>query len=335
MRRLLIALALAVIFFLLPLTVLTLRKGGTEEPGTGTEIFFDEKEKLFDEETTVEVLDGDGVITMTLSEYLQGVLSAEMPALYPKEALKAQAIAARTNVMYKKKLREERPGSASHETADVCTNSAHCQAFASEERLREKWGADYEAYSALIREAVEESDGEIVTYKGNPISAIFHAVSSGKTESAEDVWGSAIPYLLAVDSPWDRENAKYETEVSLENEEFKDVFLAKYPEAVFPELPEGWIESVVRSASGGIREMTVAGVTLTGRNFRNLYGLRSANVTFSFEEGEIRMTVRGYGHGVGMSQYGARGMALEGKTAREIVTWYYTGTEVEKLAPPL
>ena len=335
LRRLILAAALSALFFLLPLTVLTLTRPREEERETGTEIAFDDRDRLFDEATKVEVLIGGEVTEMSLSDYLVSVVGGEMPALYPKEALKAQAIAARTNVMYKKKLRAEKPAGASHKNADVCADSSHCQAFAPEEKLREKWGESYDEYLARIREAVEESDGVIVTYKGNPISAIFHALSSGRTESAEDVWGGGTPYLLSVDSPWDREHAKFETRVTLENEEFKDIFLAKYPDAVFPELAEGWIESVTRSEAGGIRELTVAGVTLSGRAFRNLYGLRSAHIEFSFGADGITMTVHGYGHGVGMSQYGARGMALEGKTAEEIVTWYYSGCETEKLKPPL
>ncbi|MBO4407430.1 MAG: stage II sporulation protein D, partial [Clostridia bacterium] len=329
-RCLVLAVLVAMLFFLLHLTVLTLKKAG-ENGGNSTPITFDDKGILFDGKTKVEVLVGDEVTEMTLSDYLIGVVSAEMPALYPKEALKAQAIAARTYVIYRKTIREERPASASHENADVCTNSAHCQAYATPEKREEKWGEHSEEYLALIRAAVEETDGEIVAYRGKPISAVFHALSSGATESAEDVWGYEIPYLQSVESPWDREHEKFETAVTLETGEFKEIFLAKYPDARFPENPEGWIESVTRSAAGGIRELTVGGVTLSGRAFRNLYGLRSAHIDFSFGSGEITMTVRGFGHGVGMSQYGARGMALEGKTAEEILAWYYSGTEIETL----
>lgn len=329
------AAALAAVFLLLPLTILMLTRPWEEDGESGTEISFDDRDSFFDEVTKVEVLMGDEVVEMTLSEYLTGALGGEMPALYPKEALKAQAIAIRTNVMYKKKRRQENPAGASHKNADVCAESSHCMAYVPEEKLREKWGDDYDEYLALIRDAVKESDGVIVTYQGDPISAIFHAVSSGRTERAEDVWGSGAPYLLSVDSPWDKDHARYETRVTLEDEEFKDIFLGKYPDAVFPESAEGWIESVTRSEAGGIKELTVAGVTLSGRAFRSLYGLRSANIAFSFEGGEITMTVHGYGHGVGMSQFGARGMALEGKTAEEIVTWYYTGCETVRLSPPL
>ena len=332
-RRLVVAAALALLFFLLPLCVLTVcsRRGepGGEEKST---VEFGQRTPGYDESTEIEVLLGEETVRMSLFDYLVGVVAAEMPASYPEEALKAQAVAARTNLVYKKKIREERPASASHKDADICGNYAHCQAYANGERQREKWGDRYEEYLSAVKSAVRATDGEIVTSGGKPISAVFHSISSGKTENASDVWGSEIPYLHAVESPWDREAGKYRTEVSLTEDEFKDVFLAKFPEAILPELPEGWISAVTRSASGGIIEMTVGGVSLSGRAFRNLFGLRSANVEFAFDGGEITMITLGYGHGVGMSQAGARGMAAEGKTAEEILAWYYTGTETERLS---
>ena len=174
-RRAILSAVILAALFLLALLFLILTGPHGEAGEEGTEVTFDDKDRLFDEETKVEVLIGDSVTEMTLSDYLAGVLGGEMPALYPKEALKAQAIAARTNVIYKKRLREETPASASHKEADVCAKSSHCQAYASEEQLREKWGGSYEEYMALIREAGRQYAGsgtvseDLLTRIGSPM----------------------------------------------------------------------------------------------------------------------------------------------------------------------
>lgn len=342
MKKLISVLIVCAIFFLIPITVVSIvrnERSHMDEPseenrspeseGQGV-IIFTEPEMLSDDQL-IEVLIGEEVVKMTLHEYVTNVVAAEMPASYPPEALKAQAIAARTNAIYKKTIREKHPESASHENADICANYAHCQAYADEAAQKEKWGSKFETYHALVEEAVLESDGEIITYKGNPISAIFHATSSGMTENAADVWGSEVPYLHAVESKWDENDAKFTTQAVMTGEEFSKILKEECPDAVLEGDPSGWFDEVEKSASGGIIKIRIGGVELAGRKFRNIFGLRSANITFSVEGNEITMTVKGYGHGVGMSQYGAGAMAEEGKTADEIIQYYYTDVGIEKL----
>ncbi len=342
MKKLTSALIVCAIIFLMPLCMISILKEektqedekNTQPPAESEErqgiVIFTEPDVLSDNQP-IKVLIGEEVVELTLHEYVVNVVAAEMPASYPMEALKAQAIAARTNAIYKKRIREEHPDRASHENADICANYAHCQAYADEAAQKEKWGDGYETYHAYIEQAVKETDGKFITYKGNPISAIFHSTSSGRTENAADVWGSTVPYLVSVESRWDENDSKFETHATLTIEEFKEIFLEKYKDAVLEGDPAAWFRDVERSEAGGIIKMTLGGVEIAGRTFRNLYGLRSANITFSVREDTVTMTVKGYGHGVGMSQYGAGAMAEEGKTAEEIIRYYYTGVDIERL----
>lgn len=279
-----------------------------------------------DEQTVIRVKIGEGrVEEMSMADYLWSVTAAEMPASFELEALKAQVVSARTYAYRKMEV-----GEARHTDADVCADIACCQAFITPEQTAALWGEQAAQYTRKIRSAVEQTDGEVVTYQGQIIQAVFFSSASGSTEDAVAVWGNSVPYLVAVDSPEGEGVPNYHTTVVLTAEEFREKFLAAYPQADLSGLPTGWIQNKSATQSGRVAEITVGGVSVKGTELRTLFGLRST--CFSVETGEDSVTFRvtGYGHGVGMSQYGANTLAQQGKTYIDILKWYYTGVEVGK-----
>jgi len=328
-KKMIAAAVCTMMIFLVPLGFyIGERNKNTENKEINDTAEIDSSREIKEDGAIILVLKDEGTAEMTLHDYLIGVVAAEMSASYHEEALKAQAIAARTYTYYKINVRTNHPESAGHENADVCTDYSHCQSYADEESLREKWGTEYEKYLTKVTEAVEATDGEVITYQRKVISALFHAISSGKTESAEDVWGNDYPYLQSVDSHWDLESKGYQSMVSMSADDWMQTVREAYPEAQMCEKTEEIVGEIVRSEAGGIKTAEIMEMTLTGKQIRNLFGLRSTNITFSVEGDQMVMTVLGYGHGVGMSQDGAKGMAEEGKTAEEIVRHYYTDCEV-------
>ena len=278
-----------------------------------------------DAETNVTVLTGGKVETLPLDVYLQGVVAAEMPALFPEEALKAQAVAARTYTM---KRASETPA-ASHKGAMVCDDPNHCKAYQPLAAISANWGASSADYEEKIKSAVGETDGEILLYEGEPISAVFHSSCAKKTEAAADVWGRDVPYLQSVESVGDTDAPNHEKTVRVPIEEFRTKVLATYATADFSKSPV--FGEPVRSAAGGVKTISVGGVNITGQQLRMMFGLRSANFTVSEEADAVVFQTVGFGHGVGMSQYGARGLALQGMEYREILAHYYTGTQLGKI----
>lgn len=280
-----------------------------------------EKEKYIN----VYVKNEDKVEKMEISQYLKEVVAAEMPASFSFEALKAQAVAART---YLENRRMSGDSDEAHKGADICTDYTHCKAWLSEADRRNAWEEDKrDEYWDKISKAVDETENEIITYDGKPISAVFHSTSSGKTESAKDVWGSDIPYLQSVESEGDLYSPKYNSEFICSIDEYKN----RISERVENTNPDAELFSdIIRSDAGGIISLNVMGVTINGTEFRNIFGLRSTNVQFETVENNIHMNVLGYGHGVGMSQYGADYMGTQGSTYKEILAKYYIDTKLEK-----
>lgn len=282
--------------------------------------------KDVDKQTMIRVKTGEAqVVEMTMEDYLWSVTAAEMPATFEEEALKAQAVTARTYARRKMEVGEER-----HTDADVCTDITCCQAFITKEQAAALWGEQAAQHTEKIHSAVEQTDGEVVTYQGQPIQAVFFSSASGSTEDAVAVWGNSVPYLVPVDSPEGENVPNYHTSAVFTADEFREKFMAAYPQADLSGLPTGWIQNKSATQSGRVGEITVGGVTVKGTELRSLFGLRST--CFSVETGEETVTfqVTGYGHGVGMSQYGANTLAQQGKTYIDILKWYYTGVEVEK-----
>ena len=169
------------------------------------------------------------------------------------------------------------------------------------------------------------TDGEYLTYEDEPILAVFHSSSNGTTEDSKNVWGTALPYLKSVKSPETSEEVPgYETSVQIAPEEFRETVLARYSDAVLDGAPAGWFGPAVRDASGRLETIAIGGVDISGTALRSLFALRSADIDVTPTDDSITLTTTGYGHGVGMSQYGANTLAKEGKTYAEILSWYYT-----------
>lgn len=284
----------------------------------------------YDGRIRITLLREGQVEELTLGDYLKGVLAAEMPASFPPEALKAQAVAARTYTLYKLNAYEQGvPLPPSHQGAQLCDDCTHCKAYVDLPSSRQLlWGQKAGAYEKAIRDGVEETDGMVVTYEGQAIAAVFHAASSGKTEDALDVWGTSHPYLSSVDSPGEEACPQYRGTVSIAPREFAEKFWQKHPEANFNDPPQGWFRDSQRSQTGGIIHVLVGGVRVSGAELRTLLGLHSTNFTLQASDEALVFSTVGYGHGVGMSQYGARALALAGKTFDQILQWYYKGTEI-------
>ncbi len=269
----------------------------------------------------------DSVSEVDFGEYLKGVVAAEMPASFGEEALKAQAVAARSYII-RRMQGYERDGTPDfHKGAMTCDDPAHCKAHLSEDKLRAQWGENYDEYMDKISACVEATKGIVMTYDGEIVNAVFHSTSSGSTENAKDVWGGDVAYLVSVKSEGDELSPKFDGEVSISKDEFKNKIMSVYPEANWTDESEP-VESIARSDAGGIITLTTGGVKLKGSELRELFSLRSTNIEFSYDENNVIMSTKGNGHGVGMSQYGANYLASTGMGYEAILKTYYTGVEV-------
>ncbi|MBP5165826.1 MAG: stage II sporulation protein D [Oscillospiraceae bacterium] len=268
----------------------------------------------------------EGEKRMDMRSYLVGVVAAEMPASFMPEALEAQAVAARTFTFFR--MREE----PVHENGAVCADPGCCKAYMDADRLKERWGERWSENLRKIERAVEGTDGEIVVYDGAPVFAAFHSSSCGSTENSENVWSGALPYLRSVESPEKAEDVPgYHSELAISFDELRRIAGRDCPEADLSGDPEGWLTGAEYSTTGRLKSVSLGGVRLSGTQMRKLFGLRSAAVIWELEEDGVHFHVSGYGHGVGMSQYGAEVMAENGADHEEILAHYYTGTQLEKL----
>jgi stage II sporulation protein D len=268
------------------------------------------------------------VESVPLETYVRGVVAGEMPAGFETEALKAQAIAARTYIV-RKLLTEARDGGAGREY-DV-TDGEGDQAYVPLERMRQLERERKDDMERIER-AVAETEGLVLVYDGEPIQAVYFSTSGGYTENAEDYWSAEVPYLRSVPSPWDALlSPRFEQEIEMGLEEFYDRL------GIDERDRKGGIEVLGRTAGRSVKEIRIGKRILTGREVREALDLPSANFSLSIRDGRIRLICRGHGHGVGMSQYGAQALALAGNDAERILAWYYRGARLirsENLAAP-
>ena len=278
-----------------------------------------------DRDVTLTIQDGDTTEQMTLERYLTGVVRGEMPASFEMEALRAQAAAERSYVYYQ--LAAGRKDA--HPDADFCTDHTCCSAYLSETAAREKWGGDFASWNTRVEQAVSDTDGQVVLYNGRPILAVFHSSSAGRTAAAGDVWSGDLPYLVSVDSPEGEETVpNYYSTVTFTAAEAKEKLLTAHPELKLSGTPDRWFGAAAENGSGRVETVSVGGTDIEGTELRRIFGLRSACFTVAADSESVTFRVTGYGHGVGMSQYGANQLAREGKTWQEILEWYYTGATV-------
>lgn len=269
-------------------------------------------------------------MVLSLEEYIKGVVAAEMPAAFHMEALKAQAIAARTYAISRSlRYNNSHPD---HPEAAVCTKE-HCQAYLSLEELTlihgESWVEDY---WAKIEEAVDSTKGLLLYYQGEIIEPLFHSTSGGMTEDSVNVFASDAPYLKSVISPYEEDAPKYKTVVSLTGEEFIDKLNKAYPNAKINKDNLGEkIKLIEKSPSGRVKKVAVDKDIINGSAIRTLFGLNSTNfkITYDKKINLIEILTYGYGHGVGMSQWGANGMGKNGSTYEQILKHYYTDIEIK------
>lgn len=260
----------------------------------------------------------DVIENIPLEEYVVGVVASEMPAEFEEEALKAQALAARTFIL-KYLLAGERIGAP--EDADV-TDTVNHQVYKGEEELKAIWKGDYEWKLAKVTEAVKATAGQILTYNNEPITASFFSTSNGKTENSEEYWQNEYPYLRSVDSPWDIDTPKFLKQVSLSVADFQNKLGVQLGS-------DGTVGKITARTTGNrVDTVEINGKQLTGREVREKLKLQSSDFSWERKGDNIVITTKGYGHGVGMSQYGANGMALEGKKHSDIVAHYYKGVEI-------
>ena len=266
------------------------------------------------------------LLTLDFEEYIVGVVAAEMPAVFELEALKAQAVAARTYA-YKRLIEPDETIKSYHPQADVITNPAICQAWSSDEQLKEKWGRlDYIKYKKKIIKAVEETRGEILLFENKLIDPVYHASCGGiRTEDSGDVWKYSFPYLQSVECSGHEDKHIHDTKtIAIRN---IDVALGSDLEAVPASKLQGstknYIQLMEKTKSGRVKTLNINGKMFSGSEVRTKLGLKSTWFTWRIEKDKVTFTTRGYGHGVGMCQYGADGFAKKGKKYHEILKHFY------------
>lgn len=258
-----------------------------------------------------------------LRSYLICVTAGEMPAAYEIEALKAQALAAATLV---RRLVKEGNIAEGSDNASVTADAAVNQAYMSEDEMKKRWGGDYEKWHSRLEEAVDAVINYEIEYNGEPILAAFHAISSGVTEDAENVWGKSIPYLRSVESAGDKLAPSYASSVTLDDSEIKKVLGIESDRPV-REL----IKNARYTSAGTLTRVSVGDKEFTGEQLRKAFSLRSSSIRFGFSDGKTTLSVTGYGHGIGLSQYGADYYARQGCSWREIIAHYYPDTQIKEI----
>jgi stage II sporulation protein D len=267
------------------------------------------------------------VMVIDFEEYLKGVVASEMPAEFNNEALKAQGVTARTYLLYR--LKKYPNGHPEHPDAPVCTG-IHCQAWTSKDDLIanhvDGW---YETYWGKIDEAVMSTKGQILTYQGKIIEPLFHSTSGGRTENSEDVFSTAVPYLRSVESPYEKEAPKLRDSVKITVDEFISKLESVYGDLdISRDNLDEKIQLGEVSEGGKIKSIIIDNTEVTGRDMRSIFNLNSSNFSFIQSGDQLEIVTTGYGHGVGMSQWGAEGMADQGFNYLEILKHYYTDVEI-------
>ena len=297
--------------------VVSITERETEVPLLTEPIFVTESAPVERERNRmISVLDEKGmIIQLSMDDYLTCVVLAEMPASFEDEALKAQSVVARTYAM------RAAEGASKHENAAVCTDSSCCQGYTDPEYYLSKGGR--EENIRRIRALVCSTDGQVLTYEGNLIEATYFSCSGGATEDAVAVWGTDVPYLQSVISPGEEQATHYTDTVTFTAAEFSSKLGLE-----LSGMPSLWFTSVTYTNGGGVDTMTIGGEVFSGTQLRKMLNLRSTAFTVMTQADTITIQTRGYGHRVGMSQYGAEAMAATGSTYSEILAHYYQGTEL-------
>jgi stage II sporulation protein D len=272
------------------------------------------------------------VLILDLEEYVVGAVAFAMPPEFPKEALKAQAVCSRTLAVKRMRIFGG-SGCRRQPEFDVCADPLHCQGFLDEEGRQKQWGSRYDEYTRKIRQAVEETSETILVYNDNPIEAVYHPACGGFTEDSENVWGNKVGYLRRVECIYCKDSPYWKNVKNFSIREIKRRLNINFDDnaADKKEIP-GLIDKVQSTASGRVKKMRIGDMIFDGEVVRNLLNLPSTR--FFWKVSGLTFQVMGLGHGVGMCQYGARGMALLGFPVDEILKFYFTGVELKKIEKP-
>ncbi len=255
-------------------------------------------------------------LKVPVEEYIKGVLAGEMPTSFELEALKAQAVAARSYVLYQVSKNKDND-------YDV-VNTTDNQVYLTDEDLKNKWKDDYTSKINKVKKAVSETKGEYLTYNGEIVEALFFSTSTGKTENSEEVFSAKVPYLRSVASAWDEASPVYQDTATFNLNDFYQKLGLQYNDKITTEVLE-------TTSTGRVKKIKINGVELNGRDVATKLSLRSNYFSIVQNDKNVTITTKGFGHGVGMSQYGALGMAKEGYTYDKILKHYYQGTEIKKI----
>ena len=270
-------------------------------------------------------IDTGEVEQIDLDTYLYGVVASEMPATFELEALKAQAVVARTYTIYQIK------NGSKHENADVCDSSYCCQAWISKENRMARWEEDKaEEYWNKILEAVNNTKGKIIFYEGEPINALFHSNSGGSTEISLNVWGGNFPYFQTVETSGEESYSSYSSEVEISKDDLIKKMLERYSDYKIDFSDNNCINIQEYTSSGRISKISIGNKQISGVEARSIFGLKSAKFNFEILENSIKFSVLGYGHGVGLSQCGSDVLAKNGKNYEEIIRYYYKDVEIHE-----
>lgn len=262
-------------------------------------------------EIAVNVYKDNGeTFSINLEDYVLGVVAAEMPASFNIEALKAQAIIARTYAL------------KSIKNGKRITDNVSTQAFIDTDGMRSKWGSEYSKYYTKVKTAVKDTEGLYITYNGDIIDAVYHSTSNGYTEDASEVWGYSVPYLKSVPSTWDKDSSPFQRTIIKSIEEVK--------KSLNISAIEG-IEILKRNSSGRVSLVKIGNITYSGVELRKKLSLRSTDFNIEVDNDNMIITTKGYGHGVGLSQYGSNSLANRGYNYEKIIKYYYLGININKL----
>ncbi len=315
--------------FMVPAVITPFFKTGQDVNAEGDAITAGDFSEPFN--ITVYLKNEDRVAEMEFEEYLVGVLAAEMPPTYHIEALKAQAVAARSYILSKAAATLEGSVIEEHHGAMVCTDYAHCKAWKSIDETKDKWDGRFaDDYEAKFRSAVEQTKGEYMVYDNKVVKAYFYALSGGRTENVEDVWGTSLPYLKSVSSREDIGSDGFESMSSYPKDLFVQKLKSMNENVEIGDLQNS-IGDIQRTEGGSVKTIEIGGQIFKGTEIREEFSLRSANFEIEILGDKVTFRVKGYGHGVGMSQNGANVMANSGDDYKTILKHYYSGVSMVNL----
>ncbi len=322
-KYLILILFCAISILVVPMLVVNPEKGVNTTPQTTQQTNNTATQKNTEGDSTISVFRSLESKTeeITLFEYVCGSVAAEMPLAYNEEAIKAQAVACYTNAIRQKQLGNTKNG-------DISDDTATHQGYIDVQQRKEKWGDSFEKYEKKLQDAVKAVEGEALYYDDKPCVAAFCAISNGKTEDAKCIWGTAVPYLVSVDSKGDKLSPTYASTVSFTKDEFLKIIEENGASIKNSDIASS-VKITEKSDTGTVLKVTVGNKSFTGEEIRKMFSLRSTTFTIKATKNTVTFSVSGYGHGIGMSQYGANYYAENGYNYQEILEHYYTGAEIK------